>query len=85
MKKGNWCEFLCKNIWVAAPPYSEGLAFLGTPTPYPAMDSSFSLQRAHARGLAKLWGVPDLSTGHPTRADVDGSKEVNCPCPAVAI
>ena len=33
MKKGNWCESLCKNIWVAAPPLSEGLAFFRHPPP----------------------------------------------------
>ncbi len=30
-RKGIGANFLCKNVWVAAPPYSEGLAFLGTP------------------------------------------------------
>jgi hypothetical protein len=73
------CKFLCKNIWVAAPPYSEGLAFLGTPHPLPCvviryrecMDSSFSLQRARNREVVvrarSLWGALDLSTGHSTR------------------
>jgi hypothetical protein len=53
----------------------------------PASDfgSFCSLQRARARarGCVQCWGVLDLSTGHPTRADVDGSKEVNRHCPAI--
>src|SRR5215203_4846469 len=47
VKRWILCKVLCKNIWVAAPPYSEGLAFLGTP-PSPA-PLSLSRVRRHTQ------------------------------------
>src|SRR5829696_4959771 len=40
-------------MWGGGPGLRTSRLFLGTPTPYPAMDSSFSLQRAHAPGLRR--------------------------------
>jgi hypothetical protein len=63
VKRWNWCKFLCKNFWGGAPPYSEGLAFLGTPHPLPCVVIPYSVNawivplacnaRARARAAAR--------------------------------
>jgi hypothetical protein len=67
------CNILCKNIWVAAPPYSEGLAFLGTPYPLPRCLylGCVVILNIDSNGVFDILDPPDASSRRETVQDFD--------------